>query len=69
MVNIRIPATEMRRTRVIIINSTGATLADIERFSDIFSPIQISMKNYAPGYYTIAVTHSGKTGTTRVVKL
>jgi len=69
LLNIRIPSEEKRATTVVITNSGGATLTKVERFSDIFTPVQIGMNDFAPGYYTVAVSYSGKTYNSRIVKL
>lgn len=68
-VNVRINVEDKRSTHVVITNNAGAALIDITQFSSIFTPIALDMKNFAPGYYTIAVSYSGKTTTSRVIKL
>lgn len=68
-VNIRINVQDKRSTHVVISNSSGAALTDIKQFSSIFYPLEVDMSGFAPGYYTISVSYSGKTTTTRVIKL
>jgi len=68
-VYVRISSEEKRATSVVITNSAGATLLNVEKFSDIFNPLQIDMSGFAPGYYTVAVGHSGTSYNCRVVKL
>lgn len=68
-VNIRIPTEDKRNTRIQIATTSGTLVHDENYFLNVFTPTGIDMSRCAPGYYTVAVTYSGKTYTSRVVKL
>ena len=67
--NIRIPTDDKRNTKIQISTTSGALVHTSSSFMDVFTPAAIDMSRCAPGYYTVAVTYSGKTYTSRVVKL
>ena len=68
-VNVRIPIEDKLNTRIRITTTSGTLVHDKSCFMDVFTPASIDMSRCAPGYYTVAVTYSGKTYTSRVVKL
>jgi subtilisin family serine protease len=67
--NIRITSKDTRKTRIQISTTSGAIVYDNESFLDVYNPAKVDMSKCAPGIYTVAVTYSGKTSTSRVVKL
>ncbi|MBP5636035.1 MAG: S8 family serine peptidase [Bacteroidales bacterium] len=66
---VRISSEETRKTRIRISTTSGAIVYNSELFMDVYSPAHVDMSKCAPGIYTVAVTYSGKTSTSRVVKL
>lgn len=66
-VNVNTP--DKRSTNVVVTNSSGAVLVDVTSFCSIFYPMDLDTDGLAPGYYTVKVSYSGKTTTTRVIKL
>ena len=69
LLNIRIPTEDKRSTTIQISTTSGALVYSNSLFLNVFSPAAIDMSRCAPGYYTVAVTYSDKTYTSRVVKL
>lgn len=68
-VTVRVTSEDTRRTRIQISTTSGALVYDNELFLDVYTPVYVDMSLCAPGIYTVAVTYSDKTSTSRVVKL
>ena len=66
---VRVTSEDLVKARVQVSTTSGSVVFDKEQFVNIYIPVYVDMSSCAPGVYTVAVTYSGKTSASRVVKL
>ena len=68
-IDIHVDADEMMPVNIDIYSSTGAKVLSRQKEADIFHPVNISVKDIAPGHYTGKVSFGGTVHTVRFTKV
>ena len=68
-IDILVDASEMMPVKIDIYSSTGARVLSQQKEGDIFHPVNISVKDIAPGHYTGKVSFGGAVHTVRFTKI